>query len=54
VHFSAGDAGRGFTLLNQAFEVRSRVMIFLRVSQMLRGYRDDPRYLALVEQVGLP
>ncbi len=54
VHFSAGDAGRGFTLLNQAFEVRSRVMIFLRVSQMLRGYRDDPRYLALVAQVGLP
>ena len=53
VYFSAGDADRGFALLNNAFEMRSREMIFLKVSQMLRGYRDDPRYLALVEQVGL-
>ncbi|MEM8815477.1 MAG: winged helix-turn-helix domain-containing protein [Pseudomonadota bacterium] len=53
VHFSAKDADRGFVLLNQAFEDRSRDMIFLKVDQMLRGYRDDPRYLSLVERVGL-
>jgi len=52
VYFSAGDADRGFALLNQALEERSREMIFLKVSEMLRGYRDDPRYLALVDQVG--
>jgi len=51
IYFSAADADRGFTLLNQAFEMRSREMIFLKVNQMLRGYRDDPRYLALVERV---
>jgi hypothetical protein len=28
-------------------------MIFLRVTETLRGYRDDPRYLALLEKVGL-
>jgi TolB-like protein/DNA-binding winged helix-turn-helix (wHTH) protein/Tfp pilus assembly protein PilF len=53
VYFSAGDADRGFALLNQALNERSREMIFLKVSEMLRGYRDDPRYLELVEQVGL-
>ena len=53
VYFSAGDADRGFALLNQSLEERSREMIFLKVNQMLRDYRDDPRYLELVEQVGL-
>jgi TolB-like protein/DNA-binding winged helix-turn-helix (wHTH) protein len=52
VHFSAGDADRGFALLDRAFEERSRDMIFLRVNQMLVGYRDDPRYVALLERVG--
>ena len=53
VYFSAGDADRGFALFNQALNDRSREMIFLQVSEMLRGYRDDPRYLELVEKVGL-
>ena len=53
VYFSAGDADRGFALLDRAFEERSRHMIFLRVNEMLRGYRDDPRYVALLERVGL-
>ena len=26
-------------------------MIFLRVTELLRGYRDDPRYLDLVARV---
>jgi TolB-like protein/DNA-binding winged helix-turn-helix (wHTH) protein/Tfp pilus assembly protein PilF len=53
VYFAAGDADRGFELLNEAFEARSRGMIFLKVNEMLRDYRDDPRYLELLEQVGL-
>jgi len=53
VYFSANDADRGFALLDQAFEERGRTMIFLRVDGMLRDYRDDPRYMALLEQVGL-
>ena len=52
VYFSAGDADRGFAQLDRAFEERSRDMIFLRVNQMLRGYRDDPRYVSLLERVG--
>lgn len=53
VYFSASDADRGFALLEAAFEQRRRDMIFLRVTETLRGYRDDPRYLELIEKVGL-
>jgi TolB-like protein/DNA-binding winged helix-turn-helix (wHTH) protein/Tfp pilus assembly protein PilF len=53
VYLAAGDADQGFALLERAFEERSRDMIFLRVDEMLRGYRDDPRYVALLERVGL-
>lgn len=54
VYFSAGDAGRGFALFNKALKERSRGMIFIKVNLTMRGYHDDPRFLALVEQVGLP
>jgi tetratricopeptide (TPR) repeat protein len=54
VYFSAGDADRGFALFNMALKERGREMIFLKVSETLRDYHDDPRFLKLVEQVGLP
>ena len=53
VYFSASDADQGFALLDKAFEQRRRDMIFLRVTETLRGYRQDPRYLELIEKVGL-
>ena len=53
IHFAAGDADQGFELLDVAFEQRHRDMIFLRVTEALRGYRDDPRYIELVQNVGL-
>jgi tetratricopeptide (TPR) repeat protein len=53
VHFAAGDADEGFRLLGEAVHQRSRDLIFLRVSWILEGYRDDPRYRQLLAQVGL-
>ena len=53
VHFAAGDADEGFRLLGEAVQQRSRDLIFLRVSWILEGYRDDPRYRQLLVQVGL-
>jgi len=53
VHFAAGDADEGFRLLGEAVQQRSRDLIFLRVSWILDGYRDDPRYRRLIVQVGL-
>jgi serine/threonine-protein kinase len=53
VEFAAGDADRGFDLLQEAVDVRVREVIFLRVNRMLTGYRDDPRYEDLLAAVGL-
>jgi TolB-like protein/DNA-binding winged helix-turn-helix (wHTH) protein/Tfp pilus assembly protein PilF len=52
VYFAAGDADTGFEILQLAVSERAREVIFLQVSQMLTGYRDDPRYAALVQSVG--
>jgi TolB-like protein/DNA-binding winged helix-turn-helix (wHTH) protein len=53
IEFAAGDADRGFDLLQEAVNVRVREVIFLRVNRMLTGYRDDPRYKDLLAAVGL-
>ena len=48
----AGDPDEGFALLDQAVSARAREVIFVQVSQMLGGHRDDPRYEALIRAVG--
>lgn len=53
VYFATGDADRGLELLAELYAARFRGMIFLRVYESLRGYRDDPRYRDLVKRVGL-
>lgn len=53
VYFAADDPDTGFELLEEALQQRARDLIFLRVSWMLKGYRDDPRYEDLVARVGL-
>ncbi len=52
VYFAAGDGDRGFAALQRAVEARVRGVIFLRVYYMLDGWRDDPRYLDLLRDVG--
>lgn len=52
VYFASGDTDTGFDLMGQAVTKRAREVIFLQVSQMLAGHRDDPRYLALIRRVG--
>ena len=52
VYFAAGDVDTGFALLQTAISERAREVIFMQVNQALEGYRDDPRYAALVEAVG--
>jgi TolB-like protein/Tfp pilus assembly protein PilF len=53
VYFSAGDADRGFAGYQQAIAARARGVIFLATNSSLENYRDDPRYTALLEAVGL-
>jgi len=52
VYFAAGDADNGFAMLDQAVSARAREVIFMQVSQSLAGYRQDPRYTALIRKIG--
>ena len=52
-YFAAGDADRGFELMQEAIDLRTREVIFLRVNHFLNDYREDPRYFDLLRQVGL-
>ncbi|MCH8303395.1 MAG: winged helix-turn-helix domain-containing protein [Proteobacteria bacterium] len=52
VYFAAGDADNGFAMLDQAVAARAREVIFIQVSQMLAGHRQDPRYADLIRKIG--
>ena len=44
---------RAFQQLQRAFEIREPGLLFLKVAPWLDPLRSDPRYGALVEQLGL-
>ena len=52
VYFSAGDADSGFASLRVAVDARVRDVIFLREWSVLDAWRDDPRYLDLIQTIG--
>jgi TolB-like protein/DNA-binding winged helix-turn-helix (wHTH) protein/Tfp pilus assembly protein PilF len=52
VYFASGDADNGFAMLDRAVSARAREVIFMQVSQMLAGYRQDPRYATLIRKIG--
>lgn len=54
IYFAAGDETRGYAMLEKAVEARERGVIFLNVNRAFDGQRDDPRFIALIERVGLP
>ena len=52
VYFAAGDADNGFASLQDAVDAKVRDVIFLQESTMLDEWRDDPRYLDLIQTIG--
>lgn len=54
IYFASGDEARGYALLNDAVDARARGVIFLNVSRTFADQRDDPRFQAVLERVGLP
>ena len=44
---------RAFQQLHRAYEIREPGLLFLKVAPWLDPLRSDPRYGALVEQLGL-
>jgi hypothetical protein len=53
MHASLGDVDEAFRWLDVAIEERSPGLILLRAHPRLDPIRQDPRYLALVRQLGL-
>lgn len=53
VYFAAGDADTGFATLRAAVDARVRDVIFLREWSVLDEWRDDPRYVDLIQTIGL-
>jgi TolB-like protein/DNA-binding winged helix-turn-helix (wHTH) protein/Tfp pilus assembly protein PilF len=53
IYFAAGDETRGFELLGSAVDARERSVIFLNISRHLADHRDDARFTALLQRVGL-
>jgi TolB-like protein/Flp pilus assembly protein TadD len=49
-----GDTEKVFELLNQAAEARDPALIEMKLSWQLAYLRDDPRWHAVLEKVGLP
>ena len=54
VYFAAEDETRAYEMLESAVESRARGVIFLNVSTSFAAQRTDPRFVAILERVGLP
>lgn len=52
LHFLAGEPDEGFAQLSEAVAQHDRGVIFLPVALPFADYREDPRYKALVRQIG--
>jgi hypothetical protein len=52
VYFAAGEADRGFAGLQDAVDAKVRDVIFIQGWTVLDEWRDDPRYLALIQTIG--
>ena len=50
---SLGDVDEGFKWLAQSEQDKNSSLYYLKVAPMYDGHRDDPRYLMLLQQLGL-
>lgn len=53
VELALGENDRAFDLLDKAYEERSSWLVSLKIDPWFDGIRTDPRYMDLVQRVGL-
>ncbi|MBI3859575.1 MAG: hypothetical protein HY296_04975 [Thaumarchaeota archaeon] len=53
MHFALGENDKGFEWLEKAFAAFDRYAYDIAVEQVLDGVRSDPRYLSMLERLGL-
>jgi serine/threonine-protein kinase len=54
VHTALGETDQAFARLEEAYAVRSEALVWLKVDPRLDPLRRDPRFIALLQRVGLP
>jgi serine/threonine protein kinase/Tfp pilus assembly protein PilF len=54
VHTGLGEADRAMEYLEKSFEEHSHWLIYLHLDPGMDGLRSDPRFLELLQRVGLP
>ena len=53
VRFLLKDNDRGFELLEEAYRRHDRYILLMGIDRELDGVRTDPRYVAMLQKVGL-
>jgi hypothetical protein len=53
VYLALGQRDRAIEALEVAYRQRSHSMVFLKVDPQLRELHTDPRFITLVDRVGL-
>jgi predicted Zn-dependent protease len=53
IYFAAGDDSNGYAMLDSAVETRERAVIFLNVGKAFADQQGDPRFIAILDRVGL-
>jgi adenylate cyclase len=53
IRFQLGDNDRGFELVEEAYRRRDRYILMMGIEKELNGVRSDPRYIAMLQKVGL-
>jgi len=54
VHAALGDKKEAFEWLDRAYEIHDAWMIYLTVDPRWKPFRSDPKYIEMVERIGLP
>jgi serine/threonine-protein kinase len=53
VRFVLGDVDEGFRWLQVAYDMHDGGVIWINCDHELNGFRDDPRFIVLLKEVGL-
>ena len=54
IYAALGEKDEAFAWLEKSYEMRSDVLLYLKVGPNFDDFRNDPRYAELVQRVGLP
>jgi hypothetical protein len=54
IYAALGERDEAFSWLRKAYDERDPILVFINVAAWYDSVRDDPRFAALVHDLGLP